>query len=137
MSGSDAFDGEIERLFARPPAMDGGEAFAERIERRLARGSRMRTAVVGAAGLVGGVLAVQQAVGSGLTLNLSSRGTDTQPDTSGPLVAGTDWSQYLDLVQTLGVNQDWSALSSMPLFWLASAALIAVAAFTAARNVNA
>ncbi len=137
MSGPDAFDGEIERLFARPPAMDGGEAFAERIERRLARGSRMRTAVVSAAGLVGGVLAVQQAVGSGFTLNLSSRAAESGPDASAALAAGTDWTQYLDLIQTLGVGQDWAALPSMPLFWLASAALIAAAAFTAARNVNA
>ncbi len=136
MSGPDTFDGEIERLFARPPAMDGGEDFADRIERRLARGSRIRTVVVGAAGLVGGVLAVQQAVGSGFTLNLTSR-TPAAAEPAGQTVAGVDWTQYLDLIQTLGVGQDLTALSSMPLFWLASAALIAAAAFTAARNVNA
>ncbi|WP_296815646.1 hypothetical protein [Brevundimonas sp.] len=137
MSGPDAFDGEIERLFARPPALDGGETFAHRVERRLARGSRIRTVVVGAAGLVGGVLAVQQAVGSGFTLNLSNRPAGVTTPDAGPTVAGGDWGQYLDLLQTLGMGQDLAALPSMPLFWLASAGLILAAAFTATRNVNA
>lgn len=135
MSGPDAFDGEIERLFARPPALDGGEAFVERVERRLARGSRIRTLVVGAAGVVGGVFAVQQAVGSGLTLNLGDRVAQAP----GPVqqAASGDWSQYLQLLQTAGLGQDLAALPSMPLFWLVSAALIAGAAFTAVRSADA
>ena len=66
MSDRDAFDGEIERLFARPPVLADEEAFVEAVERRLNSGSRLRAGILTVAGVMGGFFAVRETLDAGL-----------------------------------------------------------------------
>ncbi|MDZ4321755.1 MAG: hypothetical protein U1A07_23465, partial [Phenylobacterium sp.] len=50
----------IERLFARAPESADADLFAERVQRRLDRGWAARRVLIGAAGLVGGVIGASQ-----------------------------------------------------------------------------
>lgn len=131
MSGPDAFDGEIERLFARPPAMDDGEAFAERVTRRLNQGWRLRVGVLGAAGAVGGILAVREAIGSGL----EGLGGLSQAANTAESAVTIDLGRSLDWLPMAG-GLDLSA-SSLPLFWLVAGAMIGLAALVAVRASDA
>jgi hypothetical protein len=54
------FERRLERLFMDAPAFADASAFAERLERRLDRGWRVRRGLIGAAGLAGGVVAASQ-----------------------------------------------------------------------------
>src|SRR5688500_7113973 len=74
---ADEFDPMIERLFARSPAMPDSADFAVRVEQRLNSGSRVRTLAVTLAGLVGGVIAVREAVGSNFGLRAEQASDDT------------------------------------------------------------
>lgn len=56
----------IERLFARAPDLGDADAFAERVQRRLDRGWAARRALIGVAGLVGGVIGASQLIVSNL-----------------------------------------------------------------------
>ncbi|GAD58446.1 hypothetical protein [Brevundimonas abyssalis] len=77
MSAPDEFDPFIERLFRETPPMSDSADFARGVEKRLASGSRMRTVVIGAAGLIGGVVAVRETLGSNLSFNAGSEPTTT------------------------------------------------------------
>ena len=129
MQGPDAFDGEIERLFARPPVLNDGDDFARRVEKRLNQGWRLRAAVVGAAGVVGGVFAVREALASRLSLGLSQISSESAQ--AADAAAAGDWGPVLAQVEALTTG---SGLSSMPLFWLVSAVMIGAAAATALKS---
>lgn len=64
------FERRLERMFAQPPRVDGGEAFAARVEARLERGWGMRRLFVGVAGAVGGVIAASQLIDAELLSRL-------------------------------------------------------------------
>jgi hypothetical protein len=59
------FERRLERLFADPPGFADAEVFARRLERRLDHGWTLRRALIGAAGVAGGVIAVSQILVSG------------------------------------------------------------------------
>jgi hypothetical protein len=126
----DEFDPEIERLFARTPSMADAPLFVADVEAKLASGSRVRTLALSLAGLIGGAVAVNQA----LHVNVSLGSSD------GP-VAGRALGQGIqaasvgtqDAIQSLldqfGLaNLSLGSMSGMQLFWIATGALIAVAA---------
>jgi hypothetical protein len=50
------FERRLERLFAEGPELADAGAFAERVERRLDAGWTARRWLIGAAGVVGGVI---------------------------------------------------------------------------------
>src|SRR6478736_3572394 len=54
------FERRLERLFAEGPELADAGAFAERIERRLDAGWTARRWLIGAAGVVGGVVGASQ-----------------------------------------------------------------------------
>lgn len=54
------FERGLERLFSVSAQMPDGDAFAERVRRRLDRGWAARRALIGAAGLIGGVIGASQ-----------------------------------------------------------------------------
>ena len=56
------FERRLERMFHEAPALPDADAFAERIERRLDRGWATRRWLIGAAGVVGGVLGASQLI---------------------------------------------------------------------------
>jgi len=128
----DAFDGEIERLFAQPPALDDGAAFEARVGARLNRGSRIRTALLTAGGVVGGVLAVREALETGLAGELS-RVSEESTRSVDALSGSSAWSQLWQAAQ----NLDLSAMPSMPLFWALTAVLIGLAALTVVKTADA
>lgn len=135
---SDEFDPEIERLFARTPAMPDADLFAARIEQRLRKGSAFRALALTTAGVVGGAVAVRESLS--LDFRLSDAGaetaravSDTASGDAAALSGGAgDALQGLfgqwgvaDAAQTLLPT---GSLGGMQLFWIATAAVIALAA---------
>ena len=60
------FERRLERLFAEAPDLPDAQAFADRIENRLNRGWTARRWLIGAAGMMGGVVGASQLVMSNL-----------------------------------------------------------------------
>ena len=56
------FERGLERLFADAPHFPDAEAFAGRVEGRLARGWNMRNWLIGVAGVAGGVVGASQLI---------------------------------------------------------------------------
>ncbi|WP_309645954.1 hypothetical protein [Phenylobacterium sp.] len=56
------FERRLERLFADPPAFSDEKAFAALVERKLDRGWNLRRILIGAAGLVGGLVGASQLI---------------------------------------------------------------------------
>ena len=67
------FEGRLERLFAQPPRLADGDAFARRVEARLDREWTLRRVLIGAAGLAGAVVALGQTLGSGALCGCAAR----------------------------------------------------------------
>lgn len=129
MSDRDAFDGEIERLFARPQPFDDGDAFAERVTKRLNRGWRVRAGVLTGAGAVGGFFAVREALDAGLQggfAQLSAQSTQATRQAS-----NLDWTSVMDWFS--GGGGDLVMAPTMPLFWLVSGVVIAAAVIMALK----
>jgi hypothetical protein len=129
MSDRDAFDGEIERLFARPQPFGDGDVFAERVTKRLNRGWRMRAGVLTAAGGVGGFFAVREALDAGLQTGFAQ--LSAQSTRASRQASSLDWTGVLDWVS--GGGGDLAMAPTMPLFWLVSAAVIVAAVFMALK----
>lgn len=132
MSGRDAFDGDIERLFSKPPAFDDGDRFAAALETRMKRGSRVRTALLTAGGVAGGLLALREALETGLTQDLTRVSESSAQSVEAFSGAGA-WSRLVEAAS----SADISAMPSMPLFWLLSAVIVGLAAMTAVKAVDA
>ena len=62
-----SFEARLERLFAQPPRVEDPERFAARVDARLDREWSLRRGFIGAAGLLGGAIAVTQTVGAEMT----------------------------------------------------------------------
>jgi hypothetical protein len=60
------FENRILHLFAQTPALADADRFARRVETRLDRGWTLRRALIGVAGLGGGIIAVGQMLGAGM-----------------------------------------------------------------------
>jgi len=58
------FEARLERLFAQPPRLADAGLFARRLQERLEREWALRRGLLGAAGVVGGFIAVTQTVGA-------------------------------------------------------------------------
>lgn len=127
---SDEFDPAIERLFARTPHMADAALFVADVETRLQSSTRVRTVALGAAGLVGGVIAVRESV------NMNFRLSD-----AGAPVAGRAIGQGLEAASlnvqgavTSGLTQFGlsdlmlGSLGGMQLFWICAGGLIVLAA---------
>jgi hypothetical protein len=71
------FERQLERLFAQAPALPDPDAFAGRVQARLASNWRMRTAGIAVAGVVGGVIAASQIIGSGLAVQVQHASTQS------------------------------------------------------------
>ena len=74
----------IERLFARTPEMADADAFAGRVQRRLDRGWAAGRVLIGAAGMVGGVIGASQLIMS----NLFSRAEAASSESARVLTSG-------------------------------------------------
>ncbi|MFJ6024119.1 hypothetical protein ACIQC9_05930 [Brevundimonas sp. NPDC092305] len=128
----DEFDPEIERLFARTPAMADAAAFTAGVEGRLQKGGRARVLALSLAGLVGGVVAVRET----MSVNVNIGGAETEGVVAGQAIGHGLQSASLstqNLFQS-GLDQaglsniDLSSMGGMQLFWIAAGLLIAAAA---------
>src|SRR5947208_17019490 len=68
------FERRLERLFAEAPELSDAAAFAERISRRLDAGWTARRWLIGAAGVVGGVIGASQLMVSNLFQRVETAG---------------------------------------------------------------
>ena len=149
MSAPDEFDPFIERLFRETPPMPDAAEFAQGVEKRLAAGSRMRTVVISAAGLIGGVVAVRETLGS--NLNFSAGQTAEAASLSAATAATAENVRLMDAgvgaltaqaqaaqsgLSGLGVDFDFAALGGMQMFWAMAALLIAAAVMAGMKLAN-
>lgn len=127
---ADEFDPEIERLFGRAPHMPDAPLFTARVEQRLQQGSRVRFLALGLAGLIGGSVAVRET----LTLRIGDDAPATQAASNavgqGIQSASMDLQDAVNSgIAQLGLsNLEFGSMGGMQLFWVAAAALIALAA---------
>jgi hypothetical protein len=130
---ADEFDPEIERLFARSPQMPDATLFTAAVERRLVQGSRVRFLTLSLAGAIGGGVALREA----LSVNVSFGDGPVAGDAVRQGVqAGAASAQQVaqGTLNALGLSGlEVGSLGSMQLFWIAAAALVAMAAAGAMR----
>ena len=118
------FEAGLERLFNQPPAFDDNDAFARRVTTRLDSSWRMRAMAITVAGVVGGVIAVSQTVGSGLGLRVREAEADTTRTIDSLYQQAVSQAPLFDIAGLdVGAN----------LFWMASALLILVAGAASTR----
>jgi hypothetical protein len=87
------FERRLERLFAEAPELPDAGFFAERVERRLDAGWTARRWLIGAAGVVGGVIGASQLMLSNVFERVETAGDSARLlSTSFTHVsAGADW----------------------------------------------
>ena len=127
---ADEFDPFVERLFARTPAMPDAPLFTARIEQRLQKGSRVRFLALSLAGLIGGAVAVRETME--VDINLGATEGVVAGDALGQGMQSASLNVQ-NMVQSgleqMGLaNLELGSMGGMQLFWIAAAALIAVAA---------
>ena len=119
------FETRLERMFAQPPAFVDADAFARRVEGRLDRSWTVRRWAIGAAGLVGGVVATGQVVGSNLSERMQGFGAETIAD----LTAGArDFAPELKALSLLPVGTE--------VLWMGAALAIMALALVATRMLE-
>lgn len=87
------FERRLERLFAEAPELPDAGPFADRVERRLDAGWTARRWLIGASGVVGGVIGASQLMVSNLFQRVESAGDSARALTNGlnHLSTSTDW----------------------------------------------
>ncbi len=91
------FERRLERLFADAPELADAGPFADRVERRLDAGWTARRWLIGAAGVVGGVIGASQLMVSNLFQRVETAGDSAQLLTTSVnsslnhITTGADW----------------------------------------------
>jgi hypothetical protein len=87
------FERRLERLFADAPELPDASAFAERIERRLDAGWTARRWLIGASGVIGGVIAASQLMVSNLYQRVETASDSARliSTSISHISTGTDW----------------------------------------------
>ncbi len=118
------FERRLERLFDSSPEMPDAAGFAERIERRLNAGWTARRWLIGAAGVVGGVIGASQ-----LMLSNVFQRVETASDSARLLSSG---------VARIAPKADWiSAISGGGgVVWIAASAAVLMMAFVLTRVIG-
>ncbi|WP_372784702.1 hypothetical protein [Phenylobacterium sp.] len=91
------FERRLERLFAESPELPDAGAFAQRVERRLDAGWTARRWLIGAAGVVGGVIGASQLMLSNVFQRVETAGDSARLLSSSinHISTGTDWMAAL------------------------------------------
>jgi hypothetical protein len=118
------FERRLERLFADAPELADAGAFAERVERRLDAGWTARRWLIGAAGVVGGVIGASQLMVSNLFQRVESAGDSARLISTGfnRISTQTDW---LSVASAGGVG-----------VWIAAAAAVVMMGFVLTRVIG-
>src|SRR5882757_3756283 len=87
------FERRLERLFSEAPELADAGSFAERVERRLDAGWTARRWLIGAAGVVGGVIGASQLMLSNVFQRVETAGDSARLLTTSlnHISTGTDW----------------------------------------------
>jgi len=87
------FERRLERLFAEAPELPDAGAFASRVERRLDAGWTARRWLIGAAGVVGGVIGASQLMLSNVFQRVETAGDSARllSTSFNHISTGTDW----------------------------------------------
>ena len=87
------FERRLERLFAEAPELPDAGAFAARVERRLDAGWTARRWLIGAAGVVGGVIGASQLMLSNVFQRVETAGDAARllSTSINHISTGTDW----------------------------------------------
>jgi hypothetical protein len=87
------FERRLERLFADTPELADAGLFAERVERRLDAGWTARRWLIGAAGVVGGVIGASQLMLSNMFERVETVGDSARllSNSITHISTGTDW----------------------------------------------
>ena len=87
------FERRLERLFADCPELADAGAFADRVERRLDAGWTARRWLIGAAGVVGGVIGASQLMVSNVFQRVETAGDSARllSNSFSHISSGTDW----------------------------------------------
>ncbi len=127
---ADEFDPDIERLFARAPHMPDAALFTARLEQKLQKGSRVRFLALTLAGLIGGVVAVRETMS--VSLDMGSRDSVVAGAALGNGIQSASLNTQAAVqsgLDQLGLaHLELGSMGGMQLFWIATGALIAVAA---------
>jgi len=127
---ADEFDPFVERLFARTPAMPDAPLFTAQVEQRLQKGSRIRFLALALAGLGGGAVAVRETMT--VDLDLGAREGVVAGDALGQGIQSASLNVQSTIqggLDQVGLsNLELGSMGGMQLFWIAAAALIALAA---------
>jgi len=127
---ADEFDPDIERLFARAPHMPDAALFTARLEQKLQKGSRVRFLALTLAGLIGGVVAVRETLS--VSLDMGSRDSVVAGAALGNGIQSASLNTQAAVqsgLDQLGLaHLELGSMGGMQLFWIATGALIAVAA---------
>lgn len=117
------FEASLERMFRETPAMPDAELFAVDVQKRLDRGWALRRWGVGAAGVIGGAVAVSQTLGANLNLRFE------QASAGSVRAVDTVYREALGQAQTLTADSGL-AFGDMGLgmFWVASGVIVLLAA---------
>ena len=118
------FERRLERLFTDAPELSDAAAFAERIERRLDAGWTARRWLIGAAGLVGGVIGASQLMVSNIVQRVETAGDSARLVSTGitRMAPHTDWIQ--------AVSGGGSVV------WVAAAMAVLMMAFVLSRVIG-
>jgi hypothetical protein len=127
---ADEFDPFVERLFARTPAMPDAPLFTAKVEQRLQKGSRVRFLALSLAGLIGGAVAVRETMQ--VDIELGAQDGVVAGDALGQGIQSASLSVQNTVqsgLEQVGLaNLELGSMGGMQLFWIAAAALIALAA---------
>jgi len=118
------FERRLERLFAEGPELADAGEFAARVERRLDAGWTARRWLIGAAGVVGGVIGASQLMVSNLFQRVETAGDSARLISSGfnRISSQTDW---LSVASAGGVG-----------VWVAAAAAVVMMGFVLTRVIG-
>lgn len=102
------FERHLERLFSEAPVLPDEAAFAEAVERKLDRGWMLRRWLIGAAGLIGGVVGASQLVMSNFVGQVEAASAGSTQLVRASLA---EWSPRLDALSALpaGSSVVWLA----------------------------
>jgi len=119
------FETQLERMFAQTAPMPDADEFTQGVEKRLRRDWRVRTLVIGAAGVAGGAVAVSQSLGLGLGHRAQA--------------AAVSSTTAFDNLYDQAAAQGGALLqggAGIGMFWIASALMIVAAIVGATRALD-
>lgn len=119
------FEMKLDRMFNEPPGFEDSHAFAKLVEMRLDRGWNLRQIVMGATGVIVGLIGVFQLIGSRFLFEAGAE-------------AGQQMQVFSGLFRQVEVAGD--AVSMLPFggqaIWMAAGLGVMALAFAVARTVE-